>query len=79
MAMGKRAREGQASFWIATDELPRTPGHPFYERLNQIFEANGFDRFVEKRCGDAARRLVLAGRGFRFLRSCVAVSNAARV
>ena len=51
MAMGTRARERQESFWIATAELPRTSGHPFYERLNQIFEANGFDRFVEKRCG----------------------------
>ena len=50
MAMGTRARERQESFWIATAELPRTPGHPFYERLNQIFEAHGFDRFVEKRC-----------------------------
>ena len=50
MAMGTRARERRESFWIATAELPRTPGHPFYERLNQIFEANGFDRFVEKRC-----------------------------
>ncbi len=51
MAMGKRDSGQQESFWVPTAELPRTPGHPFYERLNQIFEARDFDRLVEKRCG----------------------------
>ena len=50
MAMGKRNVGQQGTFWIPTAELPRTPGHPFYERLNQIFDTHGFDRFVEKRC-----------------------------
>jgi len=26
------------------------PGHPFYQRLNELLEAEGFDEFVERRC-----------------------------
>ena len=33
--------------WVATQKLPRSPGHPFYERLNQVLEKAGFDAFVE--------------------------------
>jgi len=35
---------------IATAELPRSAGHSFYERLNQLLEDAGFDVFVEERC-----------------------------
>jgi transposase len=37
--------------WIAKADLPRTAGHPFYERLNGLLEEAGFDAFVEERCG----------------------------
>ena len=50
MGMGKRKAEEQSSFWIRTAELPRTGGHPFYEQLNKILDAEGFDRFVEEQC-----------------------------
>ena len=50
MAMGKRDQSQQETFWIPTAELPRSPGHPFYERLNHILEKSGFDSFVESRC-----------------------------
>lgn len=51
MAMGTRKqRERQEDFWIATAELPRSAGHPFYERLNKLLEEAGFDVFVEQRC-----------------------------
>jgi len=50
MAMGKRRAEEQPAFWISTAELPRTGGHPFYEQLNKILDAEGFDRFVEESC-----------------------------
>lgn len=33
--------------WVATQKLPRSPGHPFYERLNRVLEKAGFDAFVE--------------------------------
>jgi transposase len=50
MAMGKRRKRRQETMWVATSELPRSPGHPFYERLNLILESHGFDRFVEGQC-----------------------------
>ncbi len=50
MAMGKRDQSQQETLWIPTAELPRSPGHPFYERLNHILEKSGFDGFVESRC-----------------------------
>lgn len=50
MSMGTRKAEPQGDFWVATTELPRTAGHPFYEQLNKILDAEGFDRFVEERC-----------------------------
>ena len=51
MAMGTRKQqERQEDLWIAAAELPRTAGHPFYERLNELLEETGFDSFVEERC-----------------------------
>src|SRR6202051_3413881 len=49
MAMGIRQSE-QASLWVGTAELPKSPGHPFYTRLNALLEADNFDRFVEGQC-----------------------------
>jgi transposase len=49
MAMGTRQSE-QASMWVATAELPKSPGHPFYTRLNALLDANDFDEFVEGQC-----------------------------
>src|SRR5207245_1170921 len=51
MAMGTRKqREKQEDLWIAHTELAAAPGHPFYQRLNELLEAEGFDEFVEGRC-----------------------------
>ena len=51
MAMGtRRQREKQEDLWIAHTELASAPGHPFYQRLNELLEAEGFDEFVESRC-----------------------------
>jgi len=36
--------------WVATRDLPKSPGHPFYQRLNQVLAANSFDGFVEAAC-----------------------------
>src|SRR2546422_3432679 len=49
MAMGKRRSE-QALMWIPTTDLPVSPGHPFYARLNAILDEAGFDRFAEEQC-----------------------------
>jgi len=50
MALGRHRSERQDALWIATDEVAKGPGHPFYTRLNAIFAEAGFDRWVEKRC-----------------------------
>jgi transposase len=58
--------------WVATQDLPRSAAHPFYARLNQIFEKADFDGYVEALCqrfyADAIGRPSLApGRDFRLL------------
>jgi hypothetical protein len=40
MAMGKRKSE-QAPMWVSTTDLPVSPGHPFYARLNTILDEAG--------------------------------------
>jgi transposase len=49
MSMGTRETD-QPPLWIAASDLPASPGHPFYARLNAILDAHGFDQFVEGRC-----------------------------
>ena len=71
MAMGKR-KKVQAGLWVAASELPRSPGHPFYARLNRALESAGFDTFVESRCGEfyapvLGRPSLTPGRYFRLL------------
>ena len=49
--MGRRTdRARTPGLWIAANELPTTGGHPFYQRLNQVLDAHGFDAFVESQC-----------------------------
>ena len=51
MAMGRRRNRARTSeLWIATSDLPRTGGHPFYQRLNAMLDAHAFDDFVEAEC-----------------------------
>jgi transposase len=50
MAMGKKRKRPQDAMWVATSDLPKSPGHPFYQRLNRILAANSFDAFVEAAC-----------------------------
>src|SRR2546426_1286005 len=49
--MSMRTREtDQSPLWIAASDLPASPGHPFYARLNAVLDTAGFDRFVEEQC-----------------------------
>jgi transposase len=51
MAMGTRkSREKQEDLWVAHTELAVAPRHPFYQRLNELLDSEGFDGFVESRC-----------------------------
>ncbi|MCY4600143.1 MAG: transposase [Acidobacteria bacterium] len=73
MAMGKRRRRGrQPSMWVASSDLPRSAGHPFYERLNRVLDDSGFDAFVEEQCArfyadEVGRPSLPPGRYFRML------------
>jgi transposase len=71
MAMGIRDGE-QSSLWVATSDLPASPGHPFYARLTAVLEAHDFDRFVEDLCRRfyapvMGRPSLTPGRYFRLL------------
>lgn len=49
MAMKKKS-DKQRELWIAASEIQRSAGHPFYQKLNELLSAEGFDRFVEGCC-----------------------------
>jgi len=49
MSMGTRQPD-QSPMWVATSDLPTSPGHPFYARLTAILQAEGFDQFAEDQC-----------------------------
>ena len=49
MALGKRSDE-QQEMWVATTSLPKSEGHVFYRKLNQLLAEADFDRTVEKMC-----------------------------
>ena len=46
----RKQREKQQDIWIAHTELASAPGHPFYQKLNELLEAERFDELVEDRC-----------------------------
>jgi len=50
MSMRSRPKASQSDLWIATTELARTPGHPFYERLSGLLAEAQFDSFLEELC-----------------------------
>ena len=58
--MGTRDPE-QPPLWIAASDLPVSPGHPFYTRLNALLDADGFDTFVEDACRSRIRHQAAAG------------------
>ena len=49
MVMG-RQRGRQGELLVTYDELPRSPGHAFYDRLQEVLRAAGFDAFAEELC-----------------------------
>ena len=49
MALGKK-RPAEQVVWIATQDLPQSPGHPFYQKLNEVFSQARFDEYVETLC-----------------------------
>lgn len=47
--MGKRKARQEAQF-VMVDELPQSPGQPFYQQLNKLLAEADFDRWIEGRC-----------------------------
>ncbi len=49
MAMG-RQKAGQGDLMVSWSEMPRSPGHVFYDRLQSVLIEGGFDAFAEASC-----------------------------
>src|SRR5579859_576164 len=49
MSMGRR-EDQQSPMWVAGRELAQSPGHRFYEKLNELLAEAKFDRTVEGIC-----------------------------
>ena len=49
MALG-RHKDRQSELLVTWAEMPRSPGHVFYDRLQEVLIAGGFDGFVETVC-----------------------------
>src|SRR4051794_31604537 len=69
MALGRQG-ERQADLMVGWAELPRSPGHAFYDRLQAVLVGAGFDGFAEKECaayyaGKRGRPSIPPGRYFR--------------
>jgi transposase len=51
MSMGTRKRrQRQEQLWVTHTELAVAPGHPFYRKLNELLDGEGFDEFCEGEC-----------------------------
>ena len=46
MAMG-RQKDGQGDLMVSWSEMPRSPGHVFYDRLQSVLIEGGFDAFAD--------------------------------
>ena len=71
MGMGRHGGT-QAGMWVATQELPRSPGHTFYDKLNRLLAEADFDRRCEELCApyyadDVGRPSIPPGVYFRML------------
>ncbi len=49
MAMGRQG-DRQGDLLVSWSELPRSPGHVFYDRLQEVLVEGGFDIFAEETC-----------------------------
>lgn len=68
MGLGRQGDQ-QGKMYLAWDEIPRSRGHAFYDRLQQILRKSGFDAFAEKLArpfySDKGRPSIPPGRYFR--------------
>jgi len=50
MSMKLRSQDHQGTLWIAHNAIAKSPGHPFYVKLERVLREAGFDAFVEGEC-----------------------------
>jgi transposase len=72
MALGRRRSSHQGELFLTSADLPQSPGHAFYDRLNELLAEAEFDRFVEDLCqphyaNQAGRPSLPPGTYFRML------------
>jgi transposase len=72
MSMGRRPSEHQPELWVPTADLPQSPGHAFYDKLNRLLQEASFDSFAEDLCRDyyaagKGRESIPPGTYFRML------------
>ena len=59
MALGRRKRGPvQGELFVTSADLPRSAGHPFYDKLNKLPESAKFDEYVEELCRPAYAEFV---------------------
>ncbi len=70
--------------WVAGPELARSPGHRFYEKLNELLSEAKFDRVMERICApyfevdDTAIPITFLGRAGTWFRATSALNRIAR-
>lgn len=47
MAIGRQKSARQADLLVSTSDLARSPGHPFYERVNVLLSKADFNAFAD--------------------------------
>ena len=71
MSMSRWDSDPQGEIWIPTEQLARSPGHPFYMKLNQVLREEEFDQKIEEICApfykEGGRPSIPLGVYFRML------------
>ena len=63
--MGKRSKRArQEELWMATASMVETPGHAFYDRLNEVLVEHDFDQRIEHLCQRYYRGALVHGSEF---------------
>ena len=47
----RKASRSQSSLFLSHAALPKSEGHPYYTKLNEVLACIDFDRQVEAKCG----------------------------
>ncbi len=50
MALGRRNKSRQDDLFVMTADLPKSDGHVFYQKLNNLLSEGGFDSWIEQLC-----------------------------